>query len=294
MKRFIKCKNEDGLEVLFDSTFNPFLLEDCDGIYSVANNVSVSENTMTDGGTYQGSVTSVRNIVITLRDETNSDHEANRTLLYKLFKPKSKGTFTYYEYKGAQSRSIDYYVENIDIDGKMRSRRYTISLICTDPFFVGQEDLKVVIAGWLSSFKFPFEIPEEGLVFGDRVSEKLKTIDNTSAAENIGLTITISAGGNVTNPSVYHVEKNEQVTVGTTNNPLKLVNGDKVIITTGTNDKHAYLVHDGVKTEINAYLSEDSEFIQLQSGFNTIGYSAESGEEHMIVEVAYRYRYLGA
>ena len=294
MKRFIKCKNEDGLEVLFDSTFNPFLLEDCDGIYSVANNVSVSENTMTDGGTYQGSVTSARNIVLTLRDESNSDHEANRTLIYKLFKPKSKGTFIYFEHKGAESRSIDYYVESIDIDSKLRARRYTISLICVDPFFVGAEDLKVTMAGWVSAFQFPFEIPQEGLAFGSRVEEKLKTIDNSSAAENIGLTITITAGGNIKNPSIYHVEKNEQITVGTENNPLNLVNGDSVIITTGTNDKHAYLVHNGEKTEINAYLSEDSEFIQLQHGFNTIGYSAEEGEEHMTVEISYRYRYLGA
>jgi hypothetical protein len=150
------------------------------------------------------------------------------------------------------------------------------------------------MAGWVSAFEFPFEIPQEGLSFGSRVEEKLKTIDNTSAAENIGLTITITANGSIKNPSIYHVEKNEQITVGTADNPFNLVNGDTVIITTGTNDKHAYLVHNGVKTEINAYLSEDSEFIQLQHGFNTIGYSAEAGEEHMTVEISYRYRYLGA
>lgn len=294
MKRIIRCKNEDGLEVLLGSAFNPFLLEDCDGIYTVKNNVAVSANTMTDGGTYQGAVTEVRNIVLTLRDYVDADHEANRTLLYKLFKPKSKGTFIYQENENAEERSIDYYVESIEADGKLRARRYTVSLICPDPFFVAPKDLVVTMAGWESRFEFPFEIPAEGIEFGVRIEEKLKTIDNTSAAENIGLTITVLVGGEVTNPSIYHVEKNEKITVGTEANPLNLVSGDKVIITTGTNDKHAYKVHNGEKTEINNYLSEDSEFIQLQHGFNTLGYSADVGEEHMEVEVSYRYRYLGA
>ena len=294
MKRIIRCKNEDGLEVLFGSSFNPFLLEDCDGIYTVKNNVSVSANTMTDGGTYQGAVTETRNIVLTLRDYVDSDHEANRTLLYKLFKPKAKGTFIYQENEYAETRSIDYYVENIECDGKMRARRYTISLICPDPFFVAPNDLVVTMAGWEPRFVFPFEIPAEGIEFGARIEEKLKTIDNSSAAENIGLTITINIGGQVKNPSIYHVEKGEKITVGTELNPLNLVGGDSVVITTGTNDKHAYLVHNGTKTEINNYLSEDSEFIQLQHGFNTLGYSADAGEEHMEVAISYRYRYLGA
>ena len=77
MKRKIICTNEDGMEVVFSSTFSPFLLESCDGIYSVQNNVTSSENTMTDGSTYQGSVTQMRNIVLTLWDRPDADHQAN-------------------------------------------------------------------------------------------------------------------------------------------------------------------------------------------------------------------------
>lgn len=270
------------------------MLEDCDGIYSVKNTVSITENAMTDGGTYQGSVTQMRNIVLTLRDNVNSDHEANRTLLYRLFKPKSKGIFIYHESKEAESRSIDYYVENIESDAVNRARRYTVSLVCPDPFFVAPRDLVVTLSGWKLLFEFPFEIPPEGIEFGTKVQEKLKNIDNSSAAENIGLTITVRANGAITNPTIHHVEKGEKVEIGTAENPLSLNVGDEVIITTGTNDKHVYLVRKGEKTEINNYLSEESEFIQLQHGSNTVGYSAEVGEEYMAVEVAYRYRYLGA
>ena len=80
------------MEVSFSDTFSPFLLEDCDGIYTVKNTVTTSENTMTDGSTYQGSTTQMRNIVLTLRDHPKADHQENRSLLYNLFKPKSPGT----------------------------------------------------------------------------------------------------------------------------------------------------------------------------------------------------------
>lgn len=53
-KRKIICSNEDGMEVTFSDSFSPFLLENCDGIYVVENNVVTSENTMTDGATISG------------------------------------------------------------------------------------------------------------------------------------------------------------------------------------------------------------------------------------------------
>ena len=126
MARKIMCSNDDGMTVVFDDSFGPFLLESCDGIYMVENNVVISENTMTDGATYQGSTTKMRNIVLTLRDRPGSDHQANRTLLYNLFKPKSPGTFVYLENDESESRSIEYYVESVSIDGVMRARQARI------------------------------------------------------------------------------------------------------------------------------------------------------------------------
>jgi phage-related protein len=293
MGRIIICTNEDGMEVRFTNTFTPWLLEDCDGIYSVTNTVSTSENTMTDGATYQGSTTQMRNIILTLRDHPKSNHQENRSLLYNVFKPKSAGTLNYLENVNTERRSIDYYVESIDIDAVNRARRATISLICPDPFFVAPNDITVTMAGWEPQFEWDHEFLEDGEEFETRVEEKLKFIDNTSAADNIGMQIRIEAAGTVTNPSIYHVEQGEQITVGTSGKPLTLINGDILEITTGTNNKHVYLTHEGEKQEINEYLSENSEFIQIQKGTNTIGYSAESGETYMTVEISYRYRYLG-
>lgn len=290
--RKITCSNEDNISIVFqEDRFMPFLLESCDGIYMMENNVATSENTMTDGATYQGSTTKMRNIVLTLRDRPEDDHKANRSLLYTLFKSKSKGTFEYEE--DGEKKTIDYYVESVNIDGEKRARQATVSLLCPDPFFVDTSDLIVMMAGWHAAWEFRHEFQDGGEPFGERIKERLKTIENTSAADYIGLTITINALGPVLNPSITRVESNETIKIGTSTAPLNMVLGDQVIITTHTNNKHVYIMRDGVQTEINNYLDDDSEYIQLRHGQNTLGYAADSGESYMSVTVAYRYRYVG-
>ena len=288
-KRVITCTNDDNYSITFGSTFSPLLLTDADGLYMLDNNVNTSENTMVDGSTYQGSTTKQRNIVLTAVSKT--DHQDVRQLLYKCFKPKSQGTLLYVE--GTESRQIKYYVESVNIDAVKRARSAVISLICNDPFFQDLSDTTVVMAGWESLFTFAHEFISGGEEFGTRQSERIKVIQNDSAADNIGLTITIAASGAVTNPKITHVELDEEIQIGTTANPLNMVSGDQVIITTGTNNKHVYLVHGGVKTEINEYLSESSEFIQLMRGSNSLGYEASAGADYMTVSVSWRYLYLG-
>lgn len=290
--RKITCSNADGMSIVFaEDSFLPFVLEDCDGIYTVENKVSTSDNTMTDGATYQGSVMKMRNIVLTLRDRPEADHKSNRTLLYTLFKTNSKGTFAYEE--DGDIKTIDYYVESVTIDGEKRARQATVSLICPDPYFVDTTELTVTMAGWVAEWVFQHEFQDGGEAFGERVNEKLKTIDNISAADYIGVTITVEAIGTVLNPSITHVESGETIKVGTDEMPLFMLLGEKLIITTHTNNKHVYLVSGGTQKEINNYLDENAEYIQLRSGENTLGYNADSGADYMVVTVAYRYKYLG-
>ena len=144
MSKKIVCKNEDNVEIEFSYEDDAeFFLISCDGIYSVSNNVVTSENTMTDGSTYQGSTTKQRNIVITA--EFDSDYQSRRDFLYKIFKPKSPGTFYYTE--NAEQREIEYRVEGIEIDEAGVCRNAVISLICPDPFFKDPADTTVTRVG---------------------------------------------------------------------------------------------------------------------------------------------------
>ena len=286
--RKITCKNADGMSITFDSDFSPFLLKGCDGIYVSESNVVMSENTMTDGATYQGSTVKMRNIVLTVSSKEN--HRKNREKLYSLFKPKTPGTFVYSE--DGEEKQIKYYVEKVDVDSYKNCRSATISLLCPDPYFESPGDITVSIANWEKLFEFAFELPENGLEFGAKSESKLKTIEN-ECADYIGVEIVITADDAVVNPVIHHMENGEFIKIGTNAKPLNMVAGDKVIITTGINNKHVYLESAGQKTEINGYLDNDSEFIQMMHGKNTFGYSADSGEENMSITITFRYKYLG-
>ncbi|MDD6561363.1 MAG: phage tail family protein [Lactimicrobium massiliense] len=289
MDRKITCTNEDNISMEFTSKFSPFLLQNCDGIYEVSNNVVTKDNTMVDGATYLGTTTKMRNIVLTLADRTN--HVRNRNLLYQLFKPKSPGVFRYEEED--EIRTIDYYVESVVFTSVKTIRVATVSLLCPDPFFQDLEDMVVQMSGWQKLWIFPHCFKNEKEEFGKRLKEKLKAIDNGSAADNVGITVTMTAEGPVKNPALYHVEFGEYIKIGTASKPLNLDTGDQVIITTETNKKNVYLVKDGVTTAINEYLDEGSTFIQLQSGQNSLRYEAESGEDYLNVSISFRYKYLG-
>ena len=291
MARKITCTNADNLSASFTDGFGPWLLENCEGIYEANNTINSADNTMIDGGTVLGSVMKMRNIVLTLRDRPESNHAANRAILYSLFKPKTVGTFVYEE--ADLSRQIDYYVESISIDTVKRARRATISLLCPDPYFVDLMDISVFMSAWVEDFEWSHEFQSAGEAFGYRSAERLKTIINDSATDDIGVTIEITATGTVENPSITHVEKAETIDIGTATRPFAMQIGDKLVITTHTNNKHVYLESGGTKTEVNEYLSEDSEFIQMDYGSNTFGYSADSGSGNMVISITFRYRYLG-
>ena len=287
--RIISCVNNDGEMIKFNDEWGSWILTDVDGIYLIDSNVYTSDNTMTDGATYQGATVKKRNIVMTLLDK-GEDHRTNRKHLYTVFKPKAKGTFFYTE--EGDTKRIEYNVEKVDVDSLGKHRSAVVSLICPDPFFEDLKDTDVLIAGWAGEFIFK-HIFDGGFTFGEKSTEKLKTITNESAADNVGLTLLITSTDRVTNPSITRVESQQTMQIGTESVPFVLLPGDTLKITTGINDKHVYLIRDDHAEEINKYLNEKSEFVQLMRGINTIGYNADAGAEHMSVHAEFRYKYLG-
>lgn len=293
MSRYITCDNHNGSKMTFSvDGFTPFILANVDGIYLSENNVTISDNTMTDGGTYQGSVKKKRNIVLTLMDRPdNVYNQRNRDALYILFAEASLGTLTYEE--NGILRKIDYYVEKV-YKKNLDSRLITVSLLCADPFFYDYDTTTVMMANWVANFEFIHEFQAEGEEIGYRSAERLVNIVNDTATDNIGMTITLEASSDVTNPRITRVESDTHIQLGSEDYPFEMVNGDVVIITTSVNDKHVYLLRGTERTEVNEYLTEDSTFIQIMRGDNHIGYTADYGDGYLSVSIQYRMKYSGA
>lgn len=311
--RFITCE-ANGYSITFGlSGFSPFLLAKVDGLYTVENNLKITKNAMSDGGTFQGSTAKVRNIVLTIMDEPNHVwRQDSRDLLYRLFSKDSVGRLTYQE--NNDRRYIDYRVESIKMSA-WKKRTYTVSLLCEDPLFYAEEPVRQDMANWVAAFEFVL-VERDGIKVGEHEFEAIITsggeyvsggeelgyrsavrnveIVNDTNAEGIGLTITIKCMGAVTNPKIVKIETDEHIAVGTDANPLYLRYGDVLTITTADNKKHVRLLRDGTETEINQYISEDTDFIQLTRGVNTIGYEAASGEANMEISLAYTPTYEGA
>lgn len=289
MARSIICTNENGLSYEFkDNAFDPLLLlAHVEGIYEHENIVSIEQNAMIDGGTYQGSVAKIRNIVLTLIGRPAEKWTQNiRDILYVLFAEGKSGTLTYVE--NEKARTINYFVERVHQENT-NSRLYTISLLCPDPFFYDTNVAQVDMANWVENFEFEHEFLAVGEELGYRSAVQLQNIHNDSASDNIGLEIEIKAIGGVTNPYISHVERNEILTINTT-----LLTGDVVKITTAIGNKHVYRTRAGITTEINQYLTEDSEFIQLHIGDNSIAYGATAGANNMNISIRYQFKYEGA
>lgn len=278
-------KNNVSIEFSYEDNAT-FFIVDLDAFHRFENNAVSSENTTTDGATYQGSTLKERYPVITASMDSN--YQENRDILYKCFAPKSTGEIKYIE--GSEERIIKWDdIDNLDIDPTGVIRNITISFKCTDPFFKDPYDTTVTMAGWEGGFEFDHEFPEDGEEFGSRKAEIIKEIDNDSAANNIGMEILMAATGNVTNPAIYHIEEDEFVKV-----LMSLKAGEAIRITTETNNKTVYYIDNtGKETEVNAVLDEESEFIQIVSGKNTLKYDAESGIEYLDVTITYKFRYVG-
>lgn len=291
-QRVIKCTNiKDKTSITFtEKGFDPFLLVSASGIYDTKNKIYKSDNTVVDGAEYLGSVMSFRNIVLVLKDIDNYDE--NREEIDKIFQTGQIGTLIVWD--GEHERCIDYYTESVTSTAKVTQRLTTISLICPDPHFYDPYDHVLKIASVMDNFQWPHEFLEEGEEFSYFNPNRMAVIENNAAEEYTGLTIMVTATYDVVNPSVVKVETQETIQIGDTNNPFTLGIGDVLTITTHTGNKNVTLTHMGVTTDINYRMTYDSVFFQLTRGVNTIGYTANNGNDNMMLKILYKDRFMRA
>lgn len=160
-----------------------------------------------------------RKETIVITAEIDGDYRKNRELLYRVFPKGRTGTLEYSE--DGDIKTITYRVESVTpgaTTGVVRD--YTISLICTDPYFKDLSDVEVVMASWVSDWYFENGFDINGVEFGHREAELVKEIENNNGADNIGITAIFRADGIVKNPAIYHSESGKYIKVGYAGNDL--------------------------------------------------------------------------
>ena len=281
---------EDQVGLTVDGNCPGIVIESIDGIYAFTGEVLTSPYSQTNGDRYKNTRAPMRNIVI--QGKIFADFWNNRQLMYRVFRLGSLGRFCYTE-QDQSNRYADYYVESVDIDQDAYRGVFQISLMCPDPFFYAGEPEVVTLAAWSSDFEFIHEFDADGEELGHRETSMIYEVDNLNGVDGIGMTIIMTATGDVVNPYVYLYETGETIQIGTSQNPYTLTSTKRVEIDTTTGKKNIVQYQNNTKSRINQYLDPDSSFFQLGAGINTIGYNAASGVENLNVRIEYKMRYLG-
>lgn len=277
----IVCENHEKEQIEFTYDF-PFFLRDISGATDASYTVTTEQIDGQDGEHYSGAVAPKRNIVITAA--IDKDFSLRRDQLYRLFQPRRPGTL--YLYDQNDGRKIEYYAESISVASSGALRDVVISLICPDPLFQSLEDTYSELAGWSGGVTFPLYI-NEPFTLETKVRTLIKNIYNETGTPQ-GLTVRFEATGEVVNPSLTDVDRQQEFVIEHTMHA-----GDVIEVTTSTGNKRVKLIRGSEITNINNKWKYGGKWLQAQSGDNLYRYGAESGIDSLDVSIKNTKSYWG-
>jgi hypothetical protein len=140
---------------------------------------------------------------------------------------------------------------------------------------------------WTPLFEFELEIPESGMEFGTRQPSQIITVDNVGDV-SCGCQIVFKALVTVTNPELMNVDTGEVLRMNTT-----MTAGEELRVYTHFAGKRVVRHTGQAQTNAFSQLDTDSTFLQLDTGRNTLRYSAAENIDLLEVSIYYRPLFLG-
>ena len=288
----LKIENENGDILTLTQDESRYQVIEVDGLNPPKATITSSEVVGKDGSQFQSSKLEDRNLVLTVK--INGNVEANRLNLYRYIK--SKRWHRIYYTNGSRDVYIEGYVETIENSLFTIDQTVQVSIVCHDPYFKALHEIYSDISTVLSAFEFPFAFGGKGVLLSTTTDEavefsilerdRIVNIPNEGESDT-GLIITITATGNVTNPTIYNNVTHEFFGL-----KMDMLAGDEVTINTNRGQKSVSLMRGGVKSNIIAYVSRDSTWLALNMGDNQFTYSTgtEGGEE--LIQIVFKHREL--
>ena len=165
---------------------------------------------------------------------------------------------------------------------------FTVSFECFYPLFY-KDSITVDLAAVSEAFEFPFEIPEDGIVFGEIMRRQSVTVQNDGDID-VGCEIVIRAsGGVVEDPRIYDVYSGEFIEFS----GVSLSDGDYILITTETNEEGA-IKHSAQSGDVSivGQIVEDSTFLKIRKGSSLYAYQVKEEQQNNIeVSVSFTPKY---
>lgn len=277
-----------------------FVVKSVTGLGPGTANINTTEVSTNDGGLYNSSRLSTRNIVITLGFLWKDSIEDVRQKSYKYFPIKKKLTLLI-ETDNRQAE-IEGYVETNDPNIFSKEEGADISIICPNPFFYSSGadgSNTTVFYGIDPMFEFPFgneSLYDALLEMGSIQNQHEKVITYNGDAE-IGVTIIIHAIGEASNITIYNTGTREIMKIDTEKlsalTGSGIIAGDDIVICTVKGNKSIKLLRSGKTTNILNCLDKNADWFQLAKGDNIFAYTAQSGSSNLQFKIDNRVIYEG-
>jgi hypothetical protein len=269
--------NNRVLEIGKDTDFR---LIEVDGIEHSDYEISITNNSKSDGGTITSKKIQARAITMNIC-YVGLEKAQQRKQVISFFNPKNSGKMTI-NYNGLE-RIIEYEVEGFK--GKLTNIYeeliFTVDLICADPFWKDAVIASEEIVTWTGGMIFPFEFD---LAFATKGSP----VRNIINQGDIETPIEITFKGPAINPKIVNRSNGEFFRIR-----RQLSSDDTLIINTEVGSKKVEIVKaDGSRENAFNYIDLNSTFLQLEVGNNLFEYNTD-GLEPSSVSIKYKNRYLG-
>lgn len=296
----VEITNHNSESILLD-LFRPELsglaIQSIEGLGPATADIHSSEVATIDGGIFTGARQTQRNIVFTFIPLFNPTIETSRLAVYKYFPMKKKVRMVFTtEHRHAESTG---YVESISPNIFSQNETIQVSVVCPDPNFYEVGTSKTLFSGVIAEFEFPFEndsLIEPLLNFGEIQLDTRATLDYIGDSDT-GILVTAHAIGPVENITLWNNITREKISIDTNKIyhqfNIRFDKGDDIIISTVKGNKYVRLLHDGVYHNIIGCVNKDADWFQLTNGDNIYTFTAESGEQYLLVTFTYRNAYGG-
>lgn len=288
MELIFENKNGQRLDLLNNRKY--FVLTAAEGLHGIETGFTETESPYADGST----VDNVRALPRGIALKFALCGDVAKSLDYFHGVVKSKQIATLYKREGDRETKIQGRVTVPPYSRTSDRVSVTLELYCGQPYWEDVQALVGTISEMLDLFYLPEEgrgIPAEGVPFGVINIEKAQTITNDGDT-SVGLTIVISALGDVVNPRI-------SCSTGTQNGWYMQVNatlaeGDEIVILTHRGNKSitingsAYLNGEPILSLLE-YSGGD--WLQLETGENVFNITTENTAANVYFNIYFSRRW---
>ncbi len=292
--------NERGESVSFSTaSIYHVNFKDISGLSDVRNAIYSINSMGQDGDTYLGNRIESRDISIVghIKDRDKERAQRLRRELNHILNPQYTATLIYE--LGGYKRVIGCTVDSAPVFVRQPIyTSFTIQLLCLNPFWREESEVREDVAAWVGAFEFPIradddkpdglEIPIEGTwEIGYRQPSLIVSVFNGGDVK-AGIRIDFRALGALTNPSLLNVNTGQYIKVN-----MDMLAGDVLSVSTGYGEKAVTLRRNDADSDAFRYLDVDSSYLQLDVGDNVFRYEADTGLNNLEVTIYHNNYYLG-